>query len=148
MENVKEYIIRRLEVARDVIRARMEEENINASGRTAASLNIEAYDGGVRLKSGEAPKIAPFQTVQYGSAAGVRGGWFPFVLYDWSFEKGLNFETDRERRHFSFAAAKKIEREGTVRFNHPNETIYTPELQKVVEDVKREAVVIIKELLK
>lgn len=141
-------ILKRLEIARDAIRARMAEKNINATGRTSQSLRVEKYDKGIRLISGPAEKIAPFATVQHGSGAGVRGGWFPFVLYEWSLAKGLSFENERDRWTFAFATARKIEEQGTQRFRTPDMEVYTPELEQVVIDVKQIAVAEVKKYLR
>ena len=114
----------------------MQSRNINASGRTSASLKVETYAGGVRLVStGE--RIAPFETVQFGRPSGRVPRGFYYILKEWSREKGLTFSKESERSTFAYFLSRKIAREGTERHRTPDEQVYTPPVTQAVAQIKQ-----------
>ena len=128
-------IITILERCKKEIQANMQSRNINASGRTSASLKVETYAGGVRLVSaGE--RIAPFDTVQFGRPAGRVPRGFYYILKEWSREKGLTFDRESERSTFAYFLSRKIAREGTQRHSTPDEQVYTPPVTEAVKEIR------------
>ena len=132
-------IIKVLEQTRDEIRANMEAQHINASGRTSASLRVEEYPGGVRLVGGhdkrrditDAPGIyanetAPIPTIEFGSEGGKVPRGFYYIIKDWTRAKRLSFENESERATFAYFVAKKIAREGTRRNDVHADVYSTP----------------------
>ena len=132
-------IIKVLEQTRDEIRANMEAQHINASGRTSASLRVEEYQGGVRLVGGydkrrdirDAPGIyanetAPIPTLEFGRECGKVPRGFYYIIKDWTRAKRLSFENESERATFAYFVAKKIAREGTLRNDAHADVYSTP----------------------
>lgn len=133
--------------ARDEIRANMEAKGINATGRTADSIRVEPFEGGVRLIGGyntthpvadyprirgtaEAADTAPIPTLEFGRGAskGIppapRG--FYYILREWSRAKGLNFSSERERSTFAYFLGRKIIAQGTERSRRNVDIYSTP----------------------
>lgn len=109
--------------ARDAIRANMENQGVNASGRTSESLRVEDRGssialviGGDRSKYG---RTAPLETLEVGSRPGRRGDWFKSVIHQWTIEKGMSFESDSHRWAVSTIIARNIEESGTARHRSP-----------------------------
>lgn len=139
-DGIKSSIVRILTQARDEMRANMEARNINASGRTSASLRVEEYDGGFRLVggSGNTHRIdtptqtiiqgdtAPIPTLEVGRAGGNVPKGFYYIIREWTREKGLQFRTETERGTFAYFLARKIAREGTARHAMPVDVYSTP----------------------
>ena len=132
-------IIKVLEQTRNEIRANMEAQRINASGRTSASLRVEEYPGGVRLVGGydkqrditDAPGIyanetAPIQTLEFGREGGKVPRGFYYIIKDWTRAKRLSFENESERATFAYFVAKKIARDGTRRHDNNADVYSTP----------------------
>lgn len=124
--------------ARDEIRANMQTQNINASGRTSAALQVRQNGSRIELVK-VAGDNAPFQTLQYGRAGGRVPRGFYEILKQWSRDKGLSFASERERGTFAYFLAKKIAREGTDRHTHPRTDIYNQPLAKAVVDIRHTA---------
>lgn len=114
----------------------------NASGRTAKSF---AYDASSeRLVVFADGEHAPIATLQYGSGAGARGGWFYGVIEQWIRDKGLNATpkpyirqasdnwqpkyTAEERgiKAMAGAIATMIMQRGTKRYENNSKDLYTP----------------------
>ena len=128
-------IITILERCKKEIQANMQSRNINASGRTSASLKVETYAGGVRLVSaGE--RIAPFDTVQFGRPAGKVPKGFYYIIKQWSRDKGLTFDRESERSTFAYFLSRKIAKEGTQRHRTPDEQVYTPAVTEAVKEIR------------
>lgn len=132
-------IIKVLEQTRDEIRANMEAQRINASGRTSASLRVEEYHGGVRLVGGYdktrdvphspgiyANETAPIPTLEFGREGGKVPRGFYYIIKDWTNAKRLNFANESERATFAYFVAKKIAREGTQRHDIHADVYSTP----------------------
>ena len=142
-------IIKVLTETRDKIRANMETQHINASGRTSASMRVEPYDGGVRLIGGkntvhkiddypngtlETSDTAPIPTLEVGRTGGKVPKGFYYIIREWSKEKGLPFATDSERNTFSYFVARKIARTGTRR-NVNNADVYSTPVVEAKEKI-------------
>lgn len=138
-------IVAILERAKADIQARLAEEGINASGRSSASLRVEAYDGGVRLMYGN-PDTAPFETLEVGRPGGPVPRGFTDILVQWSRDKGIAFDTERERRSFAYLLGRRIEREGTLRHHSPVD-VYTTIVTDTAEAIKADLKVMVTELI-
>lgn len=131
--------------ARDDIRANMEREHVNASGRTSASIRVEKKDGHLFLIGGnnkthgvagaqgiQAPDTAPIPTLEIGRKGGgnppVPRGFY-YIIREWTRVKGISFFNESERNTFSFFLSRKIAREGTMR-NKTHINIYSEPVNK------------------
>lgn len=133
--NIADKIAEILERCKSDIQASMESEGVNASGRTSRSLQVERYEGGVRLIS-RGEKIAPFETLQYGRKEGKVPKGFYEIIKQWSIDKGITFATKSERGTFAYFLSRKIAREGTARYHTPNEQVYTPAVSEAVKAIR------------
>lgn len=128
----------------DAIRSRMASEGINASGRTSASLRGEDDDTHVLIwAEGE---HAPFATVQHGGGPHRNSEPLGFeeAIRRWVREKPGFVPHQREGEDLEHALDRaagaiihKIRREGTGRYSHPRDDIYSPALDAAVEEFKR-----------
>ena len=144
-----------LEAAKDEIQARMEADDINASGRTSKSFRVERYDGGIRLvMGGTAERTAPLETLEVGRPAGnVPGGFrttkagvrdvsntFKAILVQWARDKGIE--------GFGWGHAtmlgRRIAAEGTERNRNPK-IVYTEAVIEARDEIMRTATVTITE---
>ena len=132
---ITDQIAQILETCKSKIQANMQSRNINASGRTSASLKVERYAGGVRLIS-KGEKVAPFETVQYGRKAGKVPKGFYYIIKQWSIDKGISFTKNSERSTFAYFLSRKIAREGTDRHTTPDEQVYTPPVTEAVKAIR------------
>lgn len=128
-----QQVAERLQVAADDIRQTMSDKNINASGRTAASIQVRATDKGVQLVGGGG-QAAPMPTTEIGREGGAVPMGFTAILEQWSRDKGIVFENDRQRRSFAYLLGRRIAREGTLRHQHP-EDVYTTIAEETAKDV-------------
>lgn len=138
-------IVTILERAKANIQARMEEEDINASGRSSASLRVETYTNGVRLVYGN-PTTAPLQTLEVGRPGGPVPKGFTAILEQWSRDKGIPFDSERHRRSFAYLLGRRIAREGTLRHRSPVD-VYTTIVTDAAEAVKADLKVTITDLI-
>jgi hypothetical protein len=122
--------------ARDEIRANMQAQNVNASGRTSAALQVVQRGTKIELIKAEGQN-APFQTLQYGRGGGKVPAGFYSIIKQWTLDKGLSFDSETERGTFAYFVARKIAREGTQRHKTPNEKVYSEPIQKASDDVER-----------
>lgn len=111
--------------ARDEIRANMASQNINASGRTSAGIQVERYEGGVRLVL-TGNDVAPLYTLETGRGAGRVPTGFTEILEQWTRDKGLTFANEQERRSFAYLLGRKIARQGTQRNMLPADVYSEP----------------------
>lgn len=134
-------IVAVLEKAKADIQARMEAENINASGRSSRSWRVVQYDGGVRLLYGDFD-TAPLDTLEVGRPGGnVPGGFrmtkdgvldvsntFKAILVKWAEDKGIaDFGWGR-----ATMLGRRIAEQGTLRHTNPVDVYST-----IVMDVSR-----------
>lgn len=136
-DNVSNTIASILTQARDEIRANMQAQNINASGRTSAALQVRQNGSRIELVK-EAGDNAPFQTLQYGRASGKVPAGFYYIIKQWTRDKGLQFDTESKRGTFAYFVARKIAREGTKRHETPNTQVYSEPIKKAVETVSQD----------
>ena len=123
--------------ARDEIRANMQTQNINASGRTSASLQVRKNGSRIELVK-VAGENAPFQTLQYGRGGGKVPAGFYNIIKQWTRDKGLSFANETERGTFAYFVARKIAREGTRRHETPNTQVYSEPIKKASEEIGQE----------
>lgn len=136
-DSVSNTIASILTQARDEIRANMQAQNINASGRTSAALQVRQNGSRIELVK-EAGDNAPFQTLQYGRLGGKVPAGFYYIIKQWTRDKGLQFDTESKRSTFAYFVARKIAREGTQRHETPNTQVYSEPIKKAVEAVGQE----------
>ena len=137
-EDLYGEISRILNETRDQIRANMDAQHVNASGRTSASIRVEPYEGGIKLVGGnnlyhavpdypgnaEATDTAPIPTLEVGRAGGDVPRAFYYIIRQWSRDKGISFANETERNTFAYFVSRKIARQGTRR-NKTHIDIYT-----------------------
>lgn len=147
---IADQIVALLERAKDDIQLRMEQEDINASGRTSRSFRVERYDGGVRLvMGGTAERTAPLSTLEVGRPGGnVPGGFrvtkagvvdvsntFKGILIQWARDKHIP--------DFGWAEAtilgRRIAEQGTNRHRNPVD-VYSSVVLDAVREAGEEAV--------
>lgn len=136
-DNVPNTIAGILTQARDEIRANMQTQNINASGRTSAALQVRQVGSRLELVK-VAGENAPFQTLQYGRAGGKVPAGFYYIIKQWTRDKGLSFVNETERGTFAYFVARKIAREGTHRHETPNTQVYSEPIKKATEAIGQE----------
>lgn len=136
-DNISNTIAGILTQARDEIRANMQMQNINASGRTSEALQVRQNGSRIELVK-VAGENAPFQTLQYGRAGGKVPKGFYYIIKQWTRDKGLSFDTETERGTFAYFVARKIVREGTNRHKTPNTQVYSEPIKKAVEEIGQE----------
>ena len=121
------------------IREAMEATGINASGSTSKSL--EYKQDAFSLVVFAEGRHAPIATLQHGSRPTPKGGggFYPEIL-QWVKDKGLDVQPtpsetlEKAQARAAHAIYHKIWEEGTQRHLHPRSDIYTPALDKAVED--------------
>lgn len=137
--------------AKDAIIQNMSIENITTTGKTAESIKVVDEGDSIVMYSTE--KGAPFETVQYGRPGGRVPRGFEKIIEKWIIDKGLSINAipykrkpselwqpkyTPEMRGLKAAAgaiANKIRREGTERYNTPNERVYSQVLDALEEEV-------------
>ena len=134
-DSISNTIASILTQARDEIRANMQTQNINASGRTSAALQVRKIGSRLELVK-VAGDNAPFRTLQYGRAGGKVPAGFYYIIKQWTRDKGLSFANETERGTFAYFVARKIAREGTQRHETPNEQVYSEPIKKATESVE------------
>ena len=141
---IETKIVELLEKAKADIQTRMEQEDINASGRSSRSFRVERYPGGVRLIYG-GTDTAPLDTLEVGRPGGnVPGGFrttkagvrdvsntFKAILVQWAKDKGI--------QDFGWGRAtmlgRRIAEQGTLRHMQPVD-VYTSIVMQTAETVK------------
>lgn len=141
---IADQIVDLLERAKDDIQLRMEQEDINASGRSSRSFRVVRYDGGVRIVYG-GTDTAPLGTLEVGRPGGnVPGGFvttkagvrdvsktFKAILIRWAEEKGIaDFGWGR-----ATMLGRRIAEQGTLRHMQPVD-VYTSIVMETAERVK------------
>lgn len=132
-------IVKALTQARDEIRANMDAQGINASGRTSRGFAVEVTKDGYQLVLRHDEKgsvaclpngnrygltsvevgAAPLSSLEIGREGGRVPRGFYYIIKQWTREKGLQFATESERQRFSYFTARKIVKEGTGRHKRP-----------------------------
>lgn len=143
-------IVRTLHDCADAIRANMQAQNINASGRTSESIRVRDMGGdGYQLVAGRdgdhtieagleiitQRDTAPFPTVEIGRPGGNVPKGFYYIIREWTREKGLQFSSETERGTFAYFTARKIAREGTKR-NQENADVYSTQATECANAIR------------
>lgn len=123
-----------LERAKTQIQANLANNNINATGRTSASIRVEEYEGGIRLVGGGS-NCAPINTLEVGRPGGNVPGGMTEILYQWSIAKGISFTSDHERRTFAYFLKKRIVSEGTLRHQN-NVDVYSTIINDAAQQIE------------
>lgn len=137
-------IIGTLQQAAAVIRTNMQAKNINASGRTSASIRVRTYEGGFQLVGG-AKGTAPFPTVEVGRPGGnVPGGMvmrkngvldvsntFKGILLRWAHDKGIDMDWGGVTM-----LGRRIAATGTIRHKQ-HEDVYSTEVKHAAEEIRK-----------
>lgn len=137
-----------LEKAKSEIIANMSAKGVNASGRTSRAFFVRSTSSGYQLvkgkgetKSIDTPRgtfmtsVAPLNTLERGREGGRVPQGFYYIIRNWTIEKGLMFNTDRERGTFAYFVAQKIAREGTER-NKRNIDVYTTPAKTAAQQIR------------
>lgn len=120
------------------IRSNMQREGVNASGRTSASIHTRVSGTHLQLVGG-GEGAAPIPTLELGRRDGkVPAGFYGMIL-QWSYDKGLNFESDAERRTFAYFVSRKIAAEGSQRYRDPSKRkdIYSTAVEQATEKIRQ-----------
>lgn len=133
--DVVQAVVDILETCKTEIQENMEKAGENASGMTSASLRVEFSGSHVRLvMGGLSDRTAPPQTLEFGVPPET---WVPAArLFQWSLDKGIDFDSDRERWSFAYATKYTIHDKGTKRYTE-HEDIYTTPVDRVVGEVSK-----------
>lgn len=138
---IQEEVIKVLTQARDEIRANMAANNINASGRTSASIDVRQEGGTITLGS-QGEHVAPLYTLEIGRPGGnVPGGFrttkagvvdvsntFKWILIQWAKEKGFELNWGG-----ATMLGRRIAQQGTNRYMSPVDVYSTPTTKAVGE---------------
>lgn len=140
MDVLNEHIVAILTECKEEIQERMLSEKINATGKTSKGLQVEVYDGGVRLVETEK---TPVKTLEVGRES----GWVPIApLIEWAGAKfGLG---EKEAKSMAYAVRHKISIEGTERYKNPRNDIYSPAVEKAIEKINDTIGAVIEEAIK
>ena len=104
-----------------------------ASGRTQESLEVVSDGDSVALLGRKA-----FGTMETGRRGGRVPRNFEDILYQWSIDKGITFDSDRERSSFAYLLAKKIQKEGTQLFRDKGRAdVYSNEIPETIQRVQK-----------
>lgn len=124
----------RLEQLKNDIVSAIQSNGITASGRTQRSIEVEQYEGGVRLVA-KAGDRAPIPTLEIGREGGRVPAGFTAILEQWTRDKGISFQSESRRRSFAYLLGRKIAREGTQRHKQPVD-VYSTLTQQAAEDIR------------
>lgn len=167
--DIRGAVVEILVRAREDILRNMAQKNINASGRTAASIIIRETESGFAIVGGngkthavemyprhagqtvQVSDTAPLPTLEIGRPAGRVPRGFYYIIKEWTREKGLHFGSESERQTFAYFLSRKIAREGTRRHEVPEDVYSTPAQQaaaKIRTDVMAMAQVAVRNVIK
>ena len=140
LEQTMASVAERLDDLRKRIIANMDAAGQRATGRTAASLQVE------RVSENEVRLVARpfFSALETGSApwSGKTGNpmsaeEFREVIRNWAVAKGLFAAADKELPRFAYLAARKIMREGSRLYRIGGRTdIFTSEVAAAEREIK------------
>lgn len=110
----------------------MQSLGINASGRTSASLKTKVTIKGVQLTS----EGAPISTLEKGVSPqdASKCSALYYILQDWADDKGLSFESDKEKKVFCYFLSQKIKRNGTIRYEQ-NVDVYSSAVKDTIPKI-------------
>ena len=149
----------------EMLRSNILDKGLNASGRTAKS--IDFIDEGDRFILYSDMTGAPISTLQYGREGGKVPYGFVGIIKQWIVDKGVPTTAmpykrqpsakwqpkytpdERGKLAAAGAIAHKIQKEGTERHKNNRDDIYTPVQDFVIEEMKKRTKdLLINELLK
>lgn len=124
-----------LEEVAEEIRQNIDELGLRASGKTQKSLRVAKTKSGARLLG-----RAAFDTLERGSAPGLRGRWFDDVIAQWMAAKGIGGDPKR--------IAWSIRRYGTKTWQQGGRIdVYTPNVIKAVDEVSKKLAISVKKTI-
>lgn len=127
-EDAKKVVSEELESLRQRIIANHLKAGQKASGRTIASLRVDADEDGGTLYGRKA-----FGTLETGRRGGKVPKGFYRIIYQWMQDKGIQVERPKS---FSYLVARKIAREGTKLYRQGGrDDIYSNEIPKTIESI-------------
>lgn len=104
-----------------------------ASGRTQRSFEVKDEGDTITLYGRKA-----FGTMETGRRGGRVPRNFREILYEWSIDKGIQFDTERERASFAYLLAKKIQKEGTELFREGGRAdVYSNEIPPTIVSIQQ-----------
>lgn len=143
MKSIEEQIIDILDNARQEIADNLQQAGITTTGKTANSLRVVSGDGHIKLIQDRSEGGAPLATTEIGRRAGAVPSDFTAIIEQWSRDKHIPFDTDKERRAFAGAVAwGKIRRRGYGRpspsdFGSSQAVIYTPVVHDTLDKLRK-----------
>lgn len=154
--NVNTEILTILQDAKLQIQANLQNEKINASGRTSRSFAVRQNGTRFQLIM-QAGDVAPAKTLETGLEPNVATWGIFGKIKNWIVDKKLKvknvpYKTNREHKYTqdernlqiaTGAITHKIITKGTNRFSSPVEVIYSP----VIDDVKKKVTNLMKNAL-
>lgn len=128
-----EIVIRELKSLAQRIADNIRKNGQTASGRSERSLNVQDEGDSIVLYGRKA-----FGTLETGRIGGNVPRNFSAILYQWSLDKRISFDNDRERRSFAYFLAKKIQESGTQLFRDKGRAdVYSNEIPKTLERINQ-----------
>ena len=119
---------------KDVIAANIVAQGLNASGKTAKSLEVVMSETGGALMG-----RSFFAVLETGRKAGKVPKNFRQIIEKWATDKGLTFETPARLRSFSYLVARKIAREGTKQYRTGRRTdVFTEAVNETVTSIQNQ----------
>ena len=119
---------------KDVITANMQAQGLNASGKTAKSLEVVMSETGGALMG-----RSFFAVLETGRKAGKVPKNFRQIIEKWATDKGLTFETPAKLRSFSYLVARKIAAEGTKQYRTGRRTdVFTDAVNETVTSIQNQ----------
>lgn len=107
------------------IKAKMQSENINASGRTSDSLRLVEDDKGFKIViGGTNDRTAPLGTLEIGRKGGAVPKNIKAILVEWTKDKGVQVDSESHRWAIATIIARNIAERGTQRHSQPVD-VYT-----------------------
>lgn len=142
LSNAKREILDYLNEIADIIRNNIDAQGITASGKTKESLKVAEVDGHLLLYQDRDKGGAPIATTEVGRKGGSIPMDFGQIIYQWSLDKGIPFESDKSRKKFANAVAYgKIARFGYGRpspskFGKQTDNVFSQDVNKAVYHLK------------
>ena len=139
--NIIDIVVDVLELAKKNIQKNMQDENINATGKTSDSLEVVVDGNTVILRNSNS---VPFETTEHGRPSGNVPSKFTEIIYQWHIDKGLDWGDEKEARKIAGAVAwGKIRNFGYGRpsgttFGSEKKDIYTPVVEEIKEKIEKE----------
>lgn len=130
-----------LESAKDRIVANLDSNGITASGRTKEGFKVISDDKSVKLIYDRSAGGAPLSTTEQGRESGAIPTDFVSILEQWSRDKNIPFDSDKDRHKFAGAVAfGKIKPRGYGRpspsdFGSISAVVYTPVVQEAATEL-------------